>query len=140
MSITSSRFTVAVHILALLALENGPLSSKHIATSVNTNPVVIRRILSTLSKAGVVNTQLGIEGGSMLAHPAEQITLKDVYRVVEQGEIFSLHHKDPSPSCPCGSNIQPILSHVFKEAQAAMEATLAKTSIADVVADIKARL
>ena len=53
----NSRFTVTVHILALLALEQKPLSSKYIAASVNTNPVVIRRILGLLSRAGLVTTR-----------------------------------------------------------------------------------
>lgn len=136
----NSRFTVAVHILALLALNGKPLSSKYIAGSVNTNPVVIRRIISLLSKAGLVETQLGVEGGSTLSRPADKITLREVYTISEQGELFALHHNQPNQLCPCGRNIKPILSTVFKKAEAALEGILAETTIADVVSDIEAQI
>lgn len=135
----NSRFAVAVHILALLALEKQLLSSRDIAGSVNTNPVVIRRILSSLNKAGLIDTQLGVEGGSTLARPAEQVTLLEVYRVVEAGSLFSLHPSEPNPLCPCGRNIQPILSSVFKKAERALEDILADTTIAEVVQDVRER-
>lgn len=133
----NSRFAVAVHILALLALENKPLSSKYIAGSVNTNPVVIRRILSMLSKAGLVETQLGVEGGSTLARSADKITLLEVYVVSEQGDLFTLHRNQPNQFCACGQNIQPVLSTVFKKAEAALEGILAETTIAEVAQDIE---
>ncbi|MCB0153770.1 MAG: Rrf2 family transcriptional regulator [Anaerolineae bacterium] len=136
----SSRFTVAVHILTLLALEERPLSSTHMAGSVNTNPVVIRRILGMLSKAGLVTTQLGTDGGSSLAVAAAKITLLDVYRVTERGDLFNLHHNQPNQMCPCGRNIQPILSQVFDHAQNAMETALAETTIAQVAQKIEAQL
>jgi DNA-binding IscR family transcriptional regulator len=43
---TSSRFAVAVHVLTLMAwADEEPLKSEQVAESVNTNPVVIRRML-----------------------------------------------------------------------------------------------
>ncbi|MCI0396534.1 MAG: Rrf2 family transcriptional regulator [Chloroflexi bacterium] len=137
---TSSRFAVAVHTLALLTLEKRPLPSTYIAGSVNTNPVVIRRILGALNEAGLVNTLLGSEGGAELARPAEEITLLQVYRATEKGDLFSLHPNTPNPLCQCGSNIQPVLSAVFYRAERAMEGVLARTTIADVVQAIEARL
>ena len=53
----SSRFTVAVHILALIKIEkNYALTSNQIAESVNTNPVVIRRLMGKLKKVGFIET------------------------------------------------------------------------------------
>jgi DNA-binding IscR family transcriptional regulator len=49
-----SRFVVAVHVLNLLAPEDRTVAPDHIAESVNINPVVIRRILGLLGKAGLV--------------------------------------------------------------------------------------
>jgi Rrf2 family protein len=136
----NSRFTVTVHILALLALEQKPLSSKYIAASVNTNPVVIRRILGLLSRAGLVTTQLGVDGGSALARPPEQITLLQLYHLVEHGHLFSLHPNQPNTHCPCGRTIQPVLTGLFQKAEAAMAAVLGETTLADVVQDIRVRL
>ena len=65
---TSSRFAFAVHVLALLSMQEGvPLSSDIIAGSVNTNPALIRRLLSMLAAAGLTTSQLGAGGGALLA-------------------------------------------------------------------------
>ena len=54
----TSRFTVAIHILSLLDLNQGEsITSEDLAVSVNTNPVVIRKILGILKKAGLIQIQ-----------------------------------------------------------------------------------
>jgi len=132
----NSRFAMAIHILTLLALEDGPFSSKQIAASVNTNPVFIRRILGILSRAGLVTTHQGVGGGSRLARAADRINLKEVYGVTEQGSLFSLPHSQPDARCPCGRHIQSVLTHSLQAAEAAMESVLASTTIAQVAQDI----
>src|SRR6266487_2303328 len=98
---TSSRFVVAVHILPLLETEGGrPVTSAYVEGSVNTNPGVIRRLLSMLARAGLVTSQLGAGGGALLAKPARQIRLLDVYRAVESSDVFTLHHSPPQSAVP----------------------------------------
>ena len=80
-----------------------------------------------------------MDGGASLTRPPEQITLLDVYRGIEPGDLLALHHRRPNLLCRCGRNIQPVLIATFKKAEAVLEATLAETSIADVVQAIKAR-
>ncbi|WP_442601950.1 Rrf2 family transcriptional regulator [Paenibacillus sp. KN14-4R] len=138
----SSRFTVAVHILSLLATQGSTLStSEWIAGSVNTNPVVIRRITSSLKKAGFVQVRAGT-GGAYLLKSLTDITLLDVYRaveVVEDGELFQFH-ENPNPSCPIGANIQSVLEIILHRAQAAMESILAEITMDDVVADFQTKI
>ena len=56
----SSRFSVAIHIISTIEIYQKPtLTSEHIAGSVNTNPVVIRRILGMLKKYGIVDMNRG---------------------------------------------------------------------------------
>jgi Rrf2 family protein len=138
---TSSRFVVAVHILTALDIvqkfkKEGPITSERLAISVNTNPVVIRRILGLLRKAGLVTSQPGAVGGSMLARNAEKITLLDVYRSVEDGQLFHLHYRCPNQDCPVGSNIQDVLKGVFTKAESAMKSELAKVTIAQTAKNI----
>ncbi|MGF6665142.1 Rrf2 family protein [Paraburkholderia atlantica] len=134
---TSSRFAFAVHVLALLSLQGGvPLSSEMIAGSVNTNPVLIRRLLAMLSEAGLTTSQMGAGGGALLARRPEQITLLDVYRAVEDAKLFALHREEPNPACMVGRNIQSVLSGIVDEAQQAMEAALAARTLADATADV----
>ncbi len=96
----SSKLTVGVHILTLLALTpDQAQTSEYIAGSVNTNPVCIRRLLGRLREAGIVESQGGIGGGWRLRVPAGRITLLDVLRAVEpQGETISLHPSEPKRS------------------------------------------
>ena len=137
---TSSRFAVAVHILTAVAIhKDQPVTSELMAKSASTNPAVIRRILSMLNEAGLSRAQLGQGGGALLARPAESISLLDVYRAVESEELFALHRSNPSPDCPVGRTIQPILNGIFRKAQHALESELAKVSIAEVTRDVENR-
>ena len=127
-------FVIAAHVLALLAYGKGEaLTSEYMAGSVNTNAVVIRRILALLAKAGLVTTQEGAKGGTWLARPAKEIDLLAVYKAVESGGLFALHPQSPNPACPVGCNIQAALEPTLEAAEEKMEATLAKTTVADVV-------
>ena len=104
---TSSRFVVAVHALVSIVVMDGkPVRSEDIAHSAATGPVVIRRLLSLLSEAGLTTSQLGAGGGAILAKPSDQIRLLDVYRAVEDTDIFTLHRVSPFKDCIVGSNIQ----------------------------------
>lgn len=134
----SSRFSVAVHVLTLLAVTppGELLTSDRMAGSVNTNPVVIRRILGQLKKAGLVEVRAAA-GGTYLRRAPADITLLDVYRAVEvvEGDLFSMHDK-PNPNCPVGRNIQAALDDTLRRAQAALEQQLAGVSVAQVAADM----
>ena len=135
---TSSRFAFAVHVLALLALQEGaPLSSDMIAGSVNTNPALIRRLLTMLANAGLTASQLGAGGGALLAREPHTIALLDIYRAVEDAQLFALHREEPNPACMVGRHIQETLRGIIDDAQRAMEASLATRTLADVVEDMQ---
>lgn len=134
----SSRFTVAVHILSLIRIENHQtLTSSYIASSVNTNSVVIRRIVSKLKQAGLIETHQG-SGGIQLLKPLKEITLLDVYKaveVVDEGELFQMHG-DTNINCIVGANIQSVLEIILLRAQDAMEAVLENVTMDDIVSGI----
>lgn len=131
----SSRFTIAVHILALLALSpTSHNTSELIAESVNTNPVIIRRVLGKLKKAGLVNVRSGT-GGAYLVKELHDITLFSIYQAVEvvkEENLFHLHEQ-PNITCPVGANIQSVLQLVLISAQSAMEDVLRKVTMAQLV-------
>jgi len=135
----SSRFAVAVHVLTLLAHEKGKaLTSDYIAGSVNTNPVVIRRVLSLLAKAGLVSTAEGAGGGTVLGKAAGRINLADVLQAVEQGEYFVLPPNDPNPLCPVGRCVQTVLGNYLDEFKEVVEKAMSKVTVADILEDVKA--
>ncbi|HEM2804430.1 Rrf2 family transcriptional regulator [Streptococcus suis] len=136
----SSRFTIASHILVLLALEGEKekQTSTSIAGSVGVNPVIIRNILSQLKEAGLVEVARGV-GGARLAQGPDQITLLHVYQAVElfgeKGQLFAFHEQ-PNPFCQVGRNIHPLLDSRLENAQSALENELAKTRLVDLLAEL----
>nr|WP_299507096.1 Rrf2 family transcriptional regulator [uncultured Rhizobium sp.] len=134
---TSTRFAVAVHILTALAVSDGkPMRSEDLAYSANTSAVVIRGLLSRLIDAGLTRSQLGAGGGALLAKAAENIRLLDVYEAVEDTELFSLHRTPPCENCAVGGNILEAMQPVLARARTALETELAKSSVADIAAEV----
>ncbi|WP_318505063.1 Rrf2 family transcriptional regulator [Bacillus sp. T3] len=137
----SSRFAVGIHILTLIEFNKEMVnSSEFIAESVNTNPVVIRKIMGMLKKAGLVEVHPGIAWAKLAKNLAD-ITLLDVYKavnVVQEKELFSVH-ENPNPACPVGRNIQDTIVPLLSTAQLALEKVLENVTIEDVVKDINTK-
>jgi len=136
----NTRFAVAVHVLTFLESQKGlPATSELIASSVNTNPSLIRRLLSQLAAAGLSRSQMGTGGGALLARPAGGITLLDVQRAMGGGQGLISLHESPNPKCPVGRNIQGMLEGRVSAVERAVDAELARTTIAELAADVEAR-
>lgn len=136
----SSRFTIAIHIFACIETFKGEykITSDFLASSINVNPVIIRKILSQLRNAGLIEVARGT-GGTTVARPIDEITFYDVYLAVdllEDGDLFRFHD-NPNPACPVGRNIHTALDNKLLDIQGAMENEMKKYTIADVVSDIK---
>jgi DNA-binding IscR family transcriptional regulator len=136
-----TRFSVAIHILLAVEVfkDSHKVTSDFLAGSVNTNPVVIRKIMGLLREAGLIEIAAGT-GGIKLTREPERITLLDLYRAVEPvkgGRLFKIH-EDPTPACPIGGNIAELLDPYFGEAQRAMEANLASSSLQDLLDELQA--
>lgn len=125
---------MAVHVLMMLAKNSGEnLKSEYIAESVNTNAVVIRRLLCQLSQAGLVVSQTGAAGGTRLAKCAKEIGLNEIYQAVSTGEVFALHRQKPNQDCPVGKNIESLLCNLQKEIDQAIEDRLSRRTLHDVL-------
>ena len=130
----NSQFSMAVHILTLLARAgNENLKSEYVAGSVNTNPVVIRRILSQLGQAGLVASQTGAAGGTRLARDPGEISLCEIYKAVSCGEVFALHNRAPNQDCPVGRNIEAVLCNLQKEIDSTVGDKLRQYTLEDVL-------
>ena len=134
----STRFSIAVHALSLIAVSSNDCTGDFIAGSVNTNPVIIRRILAMLKKSGLVEVRPGVGGATLLKDPSD-ITLLDVYRaveVVDDDQLFGMH-EEPNPHCLVGRNIESALRSEMMEAQLAMEQKLAHVSIGQLISKFR---
>ena len=128
----ATRFAVAIHILLLLAsgqLE-GPATSLRLARSVNTNPVVVRRITGLLARAGLIRVRRG-PGGAELARAPRDISLGDVWQAVNPGCARPLLpvHAHPDKACVVGRSVHAVLGEAFAAAEAAMQASLCRTTL-----------
>ena len=135
----SSRFTIAIHMMTCMETfkEEHKITSDFLAASINVNPVIIRRILSQLKDAGLIEVKRGT-GGAAVRKPLDEITFLNIYRAVECIEENTLFHfhENPNPNCPVGKHIHNILDDKLHRVQAAMERELESITLADVMEDL----
>ena len=130
----SSRFTVALHIFTCVDTfkDDYKVTSDFLAGSINTNPVIIRKILTQLKNAGLITVARGT-GGITVNKPLSEITFYDVYQAidpVENGDLFHFH-ESPNPECPVGRNIHRLLDEKLKAIQDSMEAKMKEYTLVD---------
>ena len=129
---------MAVHVLAVLAYKEGDrVTSAFLAGSINTNPVIVRRLLLVLQRAKLVETGKGAGSGSRLSRSPGRINLAQIYRAVEEVEPFASPSRKPNASCPVGHCIRETLDRVFASAEVALERDLEKTTLAGVIHAVK---
>lgn len=138
----NSRLTVAVHAVAWIGLYQrrgrGPATSDQIAGSAGTNPVVIRRLLGELRRAGLVESGRGPGSGWTLTREPAALSLLDVYDALGDEPLFGLHHGEPDPQCVIGGGIQPVLSDVYERLGGVLRAELSRITVEDVLSGILA--
>ena len=128
---TDNHFTIAVHILTLLAWKGDTYtSSEFLAGSMQLHPVLVRKELALLRAGGLVLSKEGKNGGSRLARPAEQVLLSDVYAAVRRSAPIGTERHDPTPDCPVGRQINRHLDALYGEAEAALVRQLGQTTLA----------
>ncbi|MFD1672351.1 Rrf2 family transcriptional regulator [Agrilactobacillus yilanensis] len=139
----SHKLSDAVHILAFISIygqaDSGvDLSSGTIASSVESNPSLVRRMMSALVKAGLLTSRPGTVSPK-LARPLAHITLLEVYQAIESNQ--NLLHIDPktNPDCIVGGNIQETLNHYYQNVQTAAETAMAAVTLDMIVSDILER-
>lgn len=130
----SSRFTVALHIFTCVEVfkDECKVTSDFLAGSINTNPVIIRKILTQLKNAGLIEVARGT-GGITVTKPLTEITFYDVYEAiepVENGDLFRFH-ENPNPECPVGRSIHTLLDQKLQAIQGAMEDEMKRYTIED---------
>ena len=138
----NSRLTIGAHALAWIGLYQRQghevATSEQIATSANTNPVVIRRLLGELRKAGLVESRRGVGAGWAMARELGSITLLDVYEAVEPGPLFAMHRTTPDQDCVIGYGIQPAMQGIYEGIEETLRRELARVTVEDVLRDILA--
>ena len=134
----NAKFATAVHILSLLEYSKGEkLSSEYIAGSINLNPALVRKEISSLKKLGFIASKEGNGGGSYLARPAESILLSEIYLAVKSSQLLG-RYNNPNPACPVGRQINTRLEQLYDEAERSMLKSLAQQNLKDFSEKFKA--
>lgn len=128
----NTQISVAIHILSLLSINDEPISSKYIASSINSNPTLVRKICKFLKNGNLIDSQQG-KSGYKLSKSAYQIALGDVYHLIQEEEHFAKIHQDTNPDCLIGKNIQTALDEIYTEVDLKIIEELNKTTIKDLV-------
>jgi len=124
----SSNFVKAIHITLFLNMKEGELkSSTQLAESVNTNPVVIRRLVSLLRKADIVGSVPGSKGGFFLAKRPNEINLWMIYEAVKEEELFT--RPKVNENCDISCNLELLVHDTFNAAELSMRNELEKVTI-----------
>jgi Rrf2 family protein len=136
----NTQFSIAVHVMAGLGARAGSgqerAPSRMLAESVNACPSFVRRVMSKLSKAGLVRATTGKTGSCALARPPRAISLLDIYRAVEAPKAFAIHDYPARRSCAISCGIKPSLQKVLDRTQKSLEDSLKKTTLAEFIAEI----
>ncbi|GAA6236522.1 Rrf2 family transcriptional regulator [Apilactobacillus micheneri] len=134
----SHKLSDAIHVLTYIGISNSStdLSSRAIASSIDSNPSLVRRLMATLSNAGLINSTPG-KISLELSRPAKDISLLDVYNAIEEPELL---HVDPKTNLKCivGANIQATLSHAYDKVQQKAEQEMNNINIQEIVDGILA--
>ncbi|MBA4759973.1 Rrf2 family transcriptional regulator [Sphingosinicella sp.] len=135
-----SRLSGVLHVLLHMAEHDGPMTSETLAKAMQTNPVVIRRVMAGLRDAGYVRSEKGHGGGWTLACDLGAVTLRDVYNALGHPALLSIGNRTESPGCLVEQAVNAALSDAFREAEELLLARFETVTLAALSADFHARL
>jgi Rrf2 family iron-sulfur cluster assembly transcriptional regulator len=134
LSKTSEYAIRALMYLALPASVEHKVGIKQIASELEMPMHFIGKILQDLARKGMIASVKGPNGGFYLNHPASDITIMDVVRVIDGTEAFKrcgLGMKQCSDEYPCP------LHEDFKIYRDGLAKVFRKRSILDLVQDVQ---
>lgn len=136
-----TKFSVAVHVLILICESPEPVNSDQMAVSVGTNASYIRKVLSLLKRAGIIDSRRGVGGYTLSVDPM-QLTLLQIYQAVS--EDFAVHlldvHQKPNDLCIVGRHIKPVLSEMFADVEEGFARSLSDKTLRDCIDGIRRRI
>lgn len=135
-----SRLSRLLHLLLHIARAQRPLTSETLATLLNTNQVVVRRMLAGLREHGHVQSEKGHGGGWSLARPLSEISLLDVHEALGGPAPFAIELSEDHPSCLLERAAHNALRDALGEAEQTLRARLAAVTLADLASHVEAHI
>ena len=136
----NQQFTFAVHIMTALAFSPGEvIGSQTLAASVNTNPVVVRRLLLALRRARLIETFAGKHGGARLRKKPDRISLAEIYDAVKSPQVILVNERKALRRCHVSCNMKGIMSGVAESTEQAVRKHLRGITLAHLVRKMRPR-
>ena len=135
-----SRLSGILHILIHLVEAEAPVPSEKLALAMQTNAVVVRRVIAGLRDAGLVTSSKGHGGGWVLARDPAQVSLRDVYVALGSPEPFAMGNRSEAPTCLVEQAVNVALDDAFQDAQALLLARMDSVTLAMLADDFHRRL
>jgi Rrf2 family protein len=132
----NSLLASATQILCVIVYKGEGVTAEMIASSLKTNPVVVRRILKSLENEGLVEIRQGRYGGVALKRQPADITLDKIYRAVEGTDGLFAFRSNGNPRCAVNNSMKNLLTPVFAATSEAVEKTLKQTTLAQLTEKI----
>lgn len=135
-----SRLSGVLHVLLHMAEQPGPITSEALARAMNTNPVVVRRVMAGLRERGYVRSEKGHGGGWTIACNLGAVTLRDIYDALGRPELSAMGNRTEAPGCLVEQAVNAALGETFDEAEALLLRRFGEISLAALSADFHTRL
>jgi DNA-binding IscR family transcriptional regulator len=135
-----SRLSGVLHVLLHMAQQPGPFTSETLAKAMDTNPVVIRRIMAGLREIGYVRSEKGHGGGWTIACDLSKVTLRDIYAALGNPPLLAMGNRTESPGCLVEQAVNAALDQAFDDAEALLLARLGEVTLAMLGEDLRKRL
>lgn len=135
-----SRLSGILHVLLHMAEHDGPVTSEVLARAMDTNPVVIRRVMSGLREQGYVRSEKGHGGGWSIACDLSAVTLRDIYAALGEPTLLAMGNRTEAPGCLVEQAVNAALGKAFEDAEALLLARLGEVTLARLSADFHDRL
>lgn len=134
------RLSGILHVLLHMSEHEGPVTSEVLAKAMQTNPVVIRRIMAGLRDQGYVQSEKGHGGGWTLACSLSAITLRDIYNAIGRPSLLAIGNRTEAPGCLVEQAVNAALDGAYRDAEALLLSRLGDVTLAMLSADFHARL
>ena len=108
-----SRLSSVLHALLHMAEHDGPMTSEALSQCLNTNPVVVRRTMGLLRKAGLVKSDRGHAGGWRIAVDLSTVTLRQLHEALGEPAIFAVGNRNERPECLVEQSVNAALDSAF---------------------------
>jgi DNA-binding IscR family transcriptional regulator len=135
-----SRLSGVLHVLLHMAEQDGPAPSEMLARAMQTNPVVVRRIMAGLRERGYVRSEKGRGGGWTLACDLSSLTLRDVYEALGEPSLLAVGNRTEAPGCLVEQAVNAALGDAFDAAEAVLLSRFGTVTLAQLSGDFHRRL